>query len=147
MKTEREILKQKWASMISRCSNFKKSDSYIHYALKGIKVCDEWLDSFDAFYQWAMTNGFQIGLEIDRIDNNGNYEPLNCRFVTDKENTRNRSNTVYLTYQDVTKPLAEWAELYHIKYSLLYQRIKVQKWDIEDVLFTPPQKRGCINGK
>lgn len=147
MKTDREILKQKWSSMISRCNNFKKHHTYLHYALKGIKVCDEWIHSFDCFYRWAMENGFQRGLEIDRIDSNGNYEPQNCRFVTDKENTRNRCNTVYLTYQNDTKSLAEWAEIYHLDYHLLYQRIKIQKWDVEKALFTPTMKGGFINGK
>lgn len=147
MKTDREVLKQKWASMISRCTNFKNHHTYLHYALKGIKVCDEWVHSFEHFYQWAMMNGFQQGLEIDRIDSNGNYEPQNCRFATDKQNTRNRCNTVYLTYQNVTKPLAEWAEIYHLDYHLLYRRIQVQKWDVERAISTSAKKGEFINGK
>lgn len=78
-----------WLGMIARC----KYTYYKHYQNKGIKVCDEWTNNFISFYNWAVANGYKKGLSIDRINNNGNYEPNNCRFVTTKENNRNRSST------------------------------------------------------
>lgn len=74
-------LYKKWAHMISRCSNIKSKD-YSYYGARGIIICIEWRNNFKLFYDWAMDNGYVKGLEIDRIDVNGNYEPSNCRFVS-----------------------------------------------------------------
>lgn len=67
--------------------------AYARYGGRGIKICDEWLNDFKAFYDWAIANGYEQGLQIDRINNDGNYEPSNCRFVTPKVNIRNQSTT------------------------------------------------------
>ena len=74
-----------WCSMKARCNN-PNTKSYKNYGGRGIKVCDEWQNNFKSFYEWAINNGYKEGLEIDRIDNNGNYEPNNCRFITKQEN-------------------------------------------------------------
>jgi hypothetical protein len=79
--------------MMDRCKNFK-SKSYGRYGGRGIKVCDEWINDRNAFIEWAKNNGYQDGLQIDRINNDGNYEPSNCRWVTLKENCRNTSRTI-----------------------------------------------------
>lgn len=78
-----------WHRIKERCSNPKK-DHYHRYGGRGIKVCDEWLNSFDSFKSWAFANGYKRELQIDRINSDGNYEPDNCRFVTGTENTRNQ---------------------------------------------------------
>lgn len=78
-----------WSSIKSRCQN-KKSNNYDYYGGRGITVCIEWLDSFTSFYDWAMRNGYEENLEIDRINNSGNYDPSNCRWVTHKVNCNNR---------------------------------------------------------
>lgn len=78
-----------WCHIRERCLD--PNYPYWHrYGGRGIKVCDEWRDSPEAFCKWAIENGWQPDLTIDRIDNNGNYEPSNCRFVTQAENNRNR---------------------------------------------------------
>ena len=78
-----------WHSMVSRCQNVK-SQSYHLYGARGITVCDEWINNVTLFNKWCIETGYQEGLEIDRIDNNGNYEPNNCRWISSKQNARNR---------------------------------------------------------
>ena len=82
-----------WKSMKERCLN-PNSMSYYRYGGRGIKICDEWLNSSFSFIKWGIENGYKRGLQIDRRDNDGNYEPSNCRWVTPKENANNKSNNV-----------------------------------------------------
>lgn len=78
-----------WYNMKRRCYN-PKDRNYKNYGGRGIKVCDEWLNDFQAFYDWAMSNGYSDDLTIDRINVNGNYEPTNCRWATIAEQQANR---------------------------------------------------------
>ncbi len=85
-----------------RCYNPNKSN-YKWYGAKGVTVCDEWSgNKSEAFINWALSNGYREGLEIDRIDGNGNYEPRNCRWVTKYENIKNITRRVKMTLNDVT---------------------------------------------
>ena len=74
-----------WHSMRVRCYN-EKSDNYKWYGGKNVSICEEWKDNFLIFFEWSIKNKWAIGLEIDRIDSNGNYEPCNCQWITHKEN-------------------------------------------------------------
>ena len=78
-----------WGHMKQRCNN-PKSHNFKYYGGRGIKVCEEWSNSFEAFYGWANSNGYADDLEIDRVEGTGNYEPSNCRWVTPEENRRRR---------------------------------------------------------
>lgn len=78
-----------WNSIIQRCTN-ENHISYDRYGMRGVNVCNEWKDNFLSFYNWAILNGYEKGLQIDRKDNNVDYSPENCRFVTAEENGNNK---------------------------------------------------------
>ena len=95
--------------MLRRCYN-EKDAHFKEYGMRGIKVCDEWKQSFESFYEWAMENGYNESLTIDRIDVNGNYCPDNCRFVDRVVQANNRRSNVFATIDGKTKTLSEWAK-------------------------------------
>ena len=112
-----------YLKMKSRC--YKKTDyHYKWYGARGITICDKWLQDFNAFSEWALQNGYNDSLSIDRIDNNKNYEPNNCRWVDCKTQCRNRRSNVLFTYRGETKTLVEWSEIKGISYDKLQQRYK-----------------------
>jgi hypothetical protein len=123
-----------WSGMKSRCNNHKLS-SYHNYGARGIKVCKEW-DSYLPFYEWAINNGYKEGLELDRINNDGHYEPDNCRFITRKKNSNNRRTNVYETFNGITKTQTEWADEIGISVQAFRQRLK--KGLNEEELLEPP---------
>lgn len=96
--------------MKQRCCGYN-AKSYKHYGGRGITVCEEWRNSFEAFYEWAMANGYSDSLTLDRIDVNGNYEPSNCRWATMKEQNNNKRNNRNITYKGETHTLAQWIEI------------------------------------
>ena len=83
---KRSHLRYAYKSMVSRCYN-KKNTSYRTYGKRGIKICDLWLNDRIEFFRWSLLNGWEDGLSLDKIDNNGNYEPSNCQWITVKENS------------------------------------------------------------
>lgn len=106
-----------WMSIIKRCEN-EKDKGYKNYGGRGVKICKEWRNDFKEFYDWAILNGYneQEQLDIDRFPNNdGDYEPSNCRFTSRKNNQNNRRCTVRLTYKSTTKTLSEWCDILGLK--------------------------------
>lgn len=112
-----------WANMKDRCYN-RKSKDYPRYGGRGIFVCQEWLESFQSFYEWSMENGYEDKLSIDRINNEGGYSPSNCRWTTGKKQCRNRRNTIYIKYKGEEKPLQEWCDLLGFPSYVAHQRYK-----------------------
>lgn len=122
-----------WHNMNDRCFN-KNAKDYKNYGKKGIIVCEEWKNDFMNFYNWAIENGYNDTLTIDRINNKGNYEPQNCRWATMKEQHRNYSQNRFYTINGETKCLTEWCEIYNINYNTVISRIDKWKMDILEAL-------------
>lgn len=97
----------------SRCY-YPLSKDYEHYGGRGIKIEDCWLKDHGYFEEWCIENGYESGLQIDRIDVNGNYGPSNCRFVTNLENQNNKRNNHFYTAQGITLTSAEWERKFNI---------------------------------
>lgn len=133
---EHPKLYKKWLHMKDRCYN-KNDISYKNYGARGIKVCDEWIDNFDAFAEWSFINGYseEKKLEIDRIDFEGDYRPENCRYVSLKENVRNRRITLKFDYKGKKLSLGEIAEINGINYKTLWQRINRDQMSLEEALY------------
>ena len=108
-------------AMLQRCYH-KNCSHYARYGGRGITVCDEWKNDNTAFYRWALDNGYREGLTLDRIDNNGDYTPDNCRWVSVKTQNNNKSKCVYITYKGETHTMQEWASITGINYSCLRSR-------------------------
>ena len=107
-------------------------------------MCPEWENSYTTFKTWAMTNGYSDELELDRIDNNGDYEPSNCRWVTHYEQTMNRRDTLYATYDGITITLKEFRERFGVN------RNTCANWRhlgiLEEKLFEVTGKKVVITG-
>lgn len=131
-------LYQMLANMHRRCE-VPTNRRYESYGARGIKVCPEWsMEKVRDFYNWAMANGYREGLEIDRIDVNGDYEPSNCRFVTKKENERNRRNNRIVSVYGEQMTLAEAVERYsEFPYSLVLNRIIKYGYSVDEALTKP----------
>lgn len=129
-----------WANMLSRCTN-PNTSYYKRYGGRGIKVCDEWNgeDGSTNFINWALKNGYEHRLTLDRINNNGNYEPSNCRWITNKAQQRNKSTNKLLTLNGETHCVCEWSEKIGISTNTLNQRLN-RGWSVEKTLTTPIKK-------
>ncbi len=114
-----------WIGMKDRCGNPNNP----HYGGRGITVCDEWQSDFEAFYRWAISNGYKNDLTIDRIDNDGNYEPSNCRWVTGKQNSNNKSNNKKYEYEGQEYTIPELSRMTGINASTIRSRLKAG-WSI-----------------
>ena len=123
-----------WQDMKRRCYN-KQNARYDRYGGRGITVCDEWLNNFQSFYDWAISNGYSDDLTIDRIDNDGNYEPSNCRWSTAKEQCNNRGSNINITIGNATKSLMRWCEIFNVDYKKVYARYKRNGYEGIDRLF------------
>lgn len=110
-----------WTGICQRCYN-PHTKEYKNYGGRGIEMCFEWHKDFLTFYNWAMSNGYQDNLTIERIDNNGNYCPENCKWITLSEQANNRRNTIYIEHAGQIKTIKEWAELYGVDRKISYQR-------------------------
>lgn len=127
---------QKYHGIMQRCYDvgFRK---YSNYGGRGIRVCDEWADKdtgFDAFYEWAVQNGYSPELTIDRIDVNGNYCPENCRWITNQENQNNKRTNVFLTYNGETHSMTEWSRILNIPYTTIRYHVRYKRESLTEFM-------------
>jgi hypothetical protein len=140
---QRVKLYKVWGGMLDRINN-PNHRSYHRYGGRGIKVCDDWGNKqtgFLAFYEWATNNGYADGLTIDREDNDGNYEPSNCRWVTQKIQSNNMSTNHNITLGNETKSLCDWCRIFNLDYDSVQVRISKLKWTEIDALTTKTNKK------
>lgn len=121
-----------WNNMISRCycNSFR---NFKNYGGRGITVCKEWKEDFQTFADWALSHGYSDELTLDRIDVNGNYEPSNCRWITNKEQQHNKRSNRYITFNGKTHTLKQWSEITGIHPKTISTRID-RGWTIEEAL-------------
>ena len=144
-------LSEIFRSMKKRCY-YTKCNRYNYYGGRGIKLCDEWNDrtiirisgigytkGFLAFKKWALENGYQDNISIDRIDVNGNYAPANCRWVTKRVQANNCRNNKYITYKGKTQSMADLCRELGLDYGLMQQRF-YKGWTPEKAFKTPLKK-------
>lgn len=129
-----------WSSMRDRVNN-SRAPHFARYGGRGVNICAEW-DDFAVFKQWALSNGYHESLTLDRIDNDGNYEPSNCRWATREQQSRNRSSTYRLEWDGESKSLAEWCQDPRcvVGYHTAYQRIN-KGWSVEMAVTTPAWRK------
>ncbi len=116
-----------WKSMKCRCTCVSHP-TFKNYGDRGIAVCEEWFESYSAFKEWAVANGYSDALELDRIDVNGNYNPNNCRWITHHAQTLNRRDTLYVQYDGKQERLRDFCEKRNINLN------SVNNWRHSDIL-------------
>jgi hypothetical protein len=136
----RERITNIWYGMIDRCTNPNRND-YERYGGRGISVCDEWKENKDYsglknFYKWAINNGYEENLTIERKDVNGNYEPNNCEWITMEEQAKNKTNTIYINIDGKNEKLIDLADIHNIKRETLLKRYNNGIED-KELLLTP----------
>ncbi len=111
-----------WRGMKSRCYN-RKFKPYPRYDGRGITICDEWRNSYESFREWTLSHGYADNLTLDRIDNDGNFEPSNCRWVTNKVQSNNTSQCMKILYNGEVKSLREWCDFLSLNYKTVKSRL------------------------
>lgn len=130
-----------WKGIKTRCNNLN-NHAYKNYGARGIKVCEEW-STFLPFYEWAMANGYEEHLTIDRIDVDGDYEPQNCRWATMQEQLNNTRVNRFITIGSETKTMAEWAREFGLSYNGMKYKLSLGLSDDELLsLRTAPYQKG-----
>lgn len=129
---------QFYNKMKSRC--YKRTDArYRFIGGKGIKVCEEWNDSLENFYEWAIDNGYQPDLYLERINQDEDFSPDNCIWVDKYERIRKKKEKHWRTYEGETYIVADWARLYGIPASLLNSRLR-RGWEFKDAIYKDTRK-------
>jgi len=128
-----------WGNMIRRCNGRLTSPRNASYAKHGIKVCDEWRNSFKSFMSWALAHGYADNLSIDRINPIGDYEPSNCRWVTMCDQQNNKTSNVFLTAFGKHQTVSQWAREIGVQPKTIHARLK-SGWTVEEALQQKAQR-------
>lgn len=124
-----------YCGMKERCYS-KNNKDYQKYGGRGITICDEWLNDFETFYEWAQSNGYSDDYSIDRIDNNESYKPSNCRWTDAKKQSNNRRSSIFLEFKNQKYTITEWSRILNVKADTLHRR-KRNGWTDEEVITIP----------
>ena len=123
-----------WQGMKGRCYNLHDT-RYQRYGGRGIAVCEEWRNDFSAFWRWAEESGYSDELTIDRINNDGDYSPENCRWASRKEQNSNRSTNINITIGNSTRTLSQWCEIFELDFKMVCARYSRNGFISVDDLF------------
>lgn len=134
-----------WRGIKARCNN-PNCKAYSNYGGRGITVCDEWNNSFESFMEWAVSNGYNESLSIDRIDNDKGYYPYNCRWVDVYVQANNMSHNKRFSYNGETHTLADWSRILNVNYTSLKKRYD-SGWSVEDIVNKPYRKHRPYKAK
>jgi hypothetical protein len=129
-------LYSKWQGIKARCNNPNNSHFYA-YGGRGIKMCEEWENDFLKFYEWSMKNGYREELTIDRIDNDGNYSPDNCRWTDNITQCNNRRSNIKIKIGNAEKTLTQWCRIFELDYVTILGRYHRHENISLDELFRP----------
>ena len=132
-----------WSNMKTRCYN-ENSPTYSRYGARGIRVCDRWLNDSQSFIDDMLPTYFK-GATLDRINNNGDYSPENCRWATMKQQQNNRSSNRIVVYKGKRQTLEQWINELGLKSSTVRQRIYVYGWSLDKAFNTPVGKRRIVS--
>lgn len=141
-------LYREWALIKSRCFN-KNIKSYKDYGGRGIKMCNEWADSFETFRDWAYQSGYTDELTIERVDHDGDYCPTNCTWIPFNKQQKNRRTSYAIEYNGKTQDLVSWCNELGLPYKNVHNRIYKLGWSFEKAISEPVhiEKRNKKNGR
>lgn len=140
----RHSLRAVWGGLIRRCYDIR-CIYYKNYGGRGVTVCEEWKDDYQEFYNWAISNGWRKGLELDKdklapTQTGKIYSPEFCSFITHQENTLHTSTARMVEYKGLTKNLSVWCEELGLEYNRMNQRLRNLKWSAKKAFETPIRK-------
>jgi len=138
-RVKEERLYSIWCGMKQRCYG-ENSTEFNRYGKRGIRICDEWINDYKSFRKWSIANKYSDKFSIERIDNDGDYKPKNCKWATPKQQANNRSNSLFLEYKDKKQTLAQWSEELNIPYACLYRRLR-GGWSVEKTFNSPSKSK------
>lgn len=130
-----------YKNMKRRCYTTLDEHQINNYRNRNITICDEWLKDYISFKTWAMNNGYNDNLSIDRVDNNKGYSPDNCRWTTAKEQSNNKRTNVYITIDGVTRTMAQWCEINNVSRNAACKRIEKYGWNPVVAVTKPVMKK------
>jgi hypothetical protein len=122
-----------------RCSN-PTHTGYDNYGGRSISVCEEWDSDFNSFYEWSINSGYSDALTLDRIEVDGNYEPSNCRWVTQQKQNENKRNNHFLTINGETLTISQWSKITGLTQKCICSRIR-RGWKTEDLILPSKSKK------
>ncbi len=145
-KKDNQSLWYRWHGIKKRCLNVN-DERYHQYGGRGIKVCQEWLESFDNFAEWALSNGYSENLTLERIDVNGDYCPENCKWITLREQAFNKRDTKWVDYKGEHIQLKILCARLGVTYDTVHDRIYKRGWSVEDAIEKPSERNNSLMSK